>query len=185
MEDEQIVRLYWERSEQAILETDRKYGAYCNSIAYGILQSAEDARESVNDTYWASWRSMPPHCPSILATFLGKITRRISIDRWRRDNRMKRGGGAVTLALEELEQCVAGSDHVEKAVEQKELVQAINSFLDTLPVLERRIFLARYWYLDSMECIASHWGYSRSKVTSMLFRTRKKLRRHLEKEGYL
>lgn len=109
MDDELIVQLYWDRSENAISETDRKYGAYCNSIAYGILQSKEDAEESVNDTYMDAWNSMPPHRPSILATFLGKITRRISIDRWRNLNRAKRGGGEVTLALEELEQCVAGS----------------------------------------------------------------------------
>ena len=185
MDDELIVQLYWDRSENAISETDRKYGAYCNSIAYGILQSKEDAEESVNDTYMDAWYSMPPHRPSILATFLGKITRRISIDRWRNLNRVKRGGGEVTLALEELEQCVAGNHDVEKEIEKKELVQAINRFLDTLPIPERRVFLARYWYMDSIQDIATHFKFSQSKVMSMLFRTRNKLRRQLEKEGYL
>ena len=128
---------------------------------------------------------MPPHRPSILATFLGKITRRISIDRWRNRNRAKRGGGEVTLALEELEQCVAGSHDVEGEIEKQELVQAINRFLDTLPVSERRVFLARYWYLDSIQEIASRFRFSQSKVMSMLLRTRNKLRRQLEKEGYL
>ena len=128
---------------------------------------------------------MPPHRPSILATFLGKITRRISIDRWRNLNRIKRGGGEVTLALEELEQCVVGSQDVEKEIEKKELVLAINRFLDTLPVSERRVFLARYWYMDSIQEIASHFKFSQSKVMSMLVRTRNKLRRLLEKEGYL
>ena len=185
MDDELIVQLYWDRSENAISETDRKYGAYCNSIAYGILQSKEDSRESVNDTYMDAWNAMPPHRPSILATFLGKITRRIAIDRWRTLNRVKRGGGEVTLALEELEQCIVGGQSPEQEIERKELVQAINRFLDTLPLPERRVFLARYWYLDSIQQIASHFHFSQSKVTSMLFRTRKKLRQHLEKEGYL
>ena len=185
MDDKLIIELYWNRAEDAISETDRKYGAYCNSIAYGILQSKEDAQESVNDTYLDAWNAMPPHRPYNLATFLGKITRRIAIDRWRSITRVKRGGGEVTLALEELEQCIAGSQTPEKEIEKKELVQAINRFLDTLPIPERRIFLARYWYMSSIQEIASHWGFSQSKVMSILFRTRNKLRRQLEKEEYL
>ncbi len=185
MDDELIVQLYWDRSESAISETDRKYGAYCNSIAYGILQNKEDAEESVSDTYMDAWNSMPPHHPSILATFLGKITRRISIDRWRSKTRLKRGGGEINLALEELEQCIAGDQSPEQEIEQKKLAQAINDFLDELPIQERRVFLARYWYMDSIREIAAHFKFSQSKVMSMLFRTRNKLRQHLEKEGYL
>ena len=185
MDDEQIVKLYWDRSEQAISETGQKYGGYCRRIAYNILRNLEDAEESVNDTYWDAWNAMPPHQPSILATFLGKITRRIAIDRWRSLNRMKRGGGEVTLALEELERCIAGGQSPEREIEKKELVQAINRFLDKLPITERRVFLARYWYMDSIQEIAFRFQFSQSKVRSMLFRTRKKLRKHLEKEGYL
>lgn len=185
MDDELIVKLYWERSASAIELTDQKYGAYCHSIAYNILRSREDAEESVNDTYMDAWNAMPPHRPSILATFLGKITRRISIDRWRASSRIKRGGGEIPLALEELEQCIAGGHSPEQEIEKKELAEAINRFLDTLAVAERRVFLARYWYMDSIQEIASHWGFSKSKVMSMLFRTRNKLRRQLEKEGYL
>ena len=133
MDDELIVKLYWDRSEHAISETSQKYGAYCHSIAYGILQSREDAEESVNDTYMDAWNAMPPHRPSILATFLGKITRRISIDRWRSLNRIKRGGGEVTLALEELEQCIAGGQSPEREIEKKELVQVIKSFSGQAP----------------------------------------------------
>ena len=155
MDDELIVKLYWDRSEHAISETSQKYGAYCHSIAYGILQSREDAEESVNDTYMDAWNAMPPHRPSILATFLGKITRRISIDRWRSLNRIKRGGGEVTLVLEELEQCIAGGQSPEREIEKKELVQAINRFLDKLPILERRVFLARYWYMESIQQMES------------------------------
>ena len=185
MDDELIVKLYWERSASAIELTDLKYGAYCNSIAYNILRSREDAEECVNDTYMDAWNAIPPHRPSILATFLGKITRRISIDRWRAINRIKRGGGEMPLALEELEQCIAGGHSPEQEIERKELVEAINRFLDTLAVPERRVFLARYWYMDSIQEIASHFKFSQSKVMSMLFRTRNKLRRQLEKEGYL
>ena len=185
MDDELIVQLYWDRSENAISETDRKYGAYCISIAYGILQSKEDAEESVNDTYMDAWNSMPPHRPSILATFLGKITRRISIDRWRNLNRVKRGGGEVTLALEELEDCVADNQTVEKAYERKQLALVFNRFMESLSETERRVFLCRYWYLDSISAIANYYGFSESKVTSMLHRTRKKLRAVLEKEGLI
>ncbi len=183
MDDELIVQLYWDRSESAIRETDRKFGSYCKSIAYNILQNIEDAEESVNDTYMDAWNAMPPHRPSILATFLGKITRRISIDRWRSQTRLKRGGGEITLALEELDECIAGSQNVEKEMERKELAQLINRFLDSLPATERRVFLSRYWYMDSIKDIAQNFGFSQSKVMSMLHRLRQKLRRRLE-EGY-
>ena len=185
MEDERIVQLYWARSSQAIAETDRKYGTYCNSIAYGILQNNEDAEESVSDTYLDAWNAMPPHRPSVLATFLGKITRRIAIDRWRSANRAKRGGGEIVVALEELEQCLAGGQSPEQEIEKKELAQTVNRFLDGLSLWERRVFLARYWYLDSIREIGERFGFSQSKVTSMLFRSRNKLRLQLEKEGYL
>ena len=185
MEDEQIVQLYWERSEQAIPATDRKYGAYCSSIAYSILECPEDAEESVNDTYLDAWNSMPPHRPSILATYLGKITRRISIDRFRTRTRLKRGGNAVTLALEELDECIPGGQDVHGEVEQRELVRIIDRFLDTLARDERRVFLSRYWYLEDIRTISAHFRFSQSKVKSMLHRTRGKLRLLLEQEGYV
>lgn len=185
MEDQQIIDLYWSRSETAIAETDRKYGKYCYSIAYNILTNNEDAEESVSDTYMAAWTSMPPKCPSILAAFLGKITRHLSIDRWRARNRYKRGGGEIVLALEELEDCATDSQTVEKAYAQKQLIQVFRRFLEALPETERRIFLCRYWYLDSVSDISHYYGFSNSKVTSMLYRTRKKLRAVLEEEGLL
>ena len=184
MEDERIVALYWDRSESAITETASKYGGYLNNISYNILVDREDAQECVNDTYHAAWNSMPPHRPSILSTFLGKITRRISIDRWRKLNAEKRGSGELPLALEELEDCVSGSGSVEDEIRRRELVKLFNVFLDMLPVTERRVFLCRYWYMDSIPSIAQQFGFSRSKVTSMLHRTRAKLRSVLEKEGY-
>lgn len=185
MEDPQIVQLYWDRSEQAITETDRKYGAYCAGIAYGILQNREDTEETVSDSYMGAWNAMPPHRPSVLATFLGKIVRRIAIDKWRSGNRAKRGGGEIILALEELGECVPGGGSPEQEVQREELARSVNRFLDGISLWERRVFLARYWYLDSIREIADHFAFSQSKVQSMLFRTRNKLRQHLEKEGYL
>lgn len=184
MDDQSIVELYWSRSENAISETDVKYGRYLNSISYNILVNHEDAQECVNDTYHNAWNTMPPDRPSVLSTFLGKITRRLSIDRWRRLNAEKRGGGELTLALDELENCVSGYGNVENEIERRELAKLFNSFLDTLPVTERRVFLCRYWYMDSIQSIAVQFGFSQSKVASMLHRTRAKLRTVLEKEGY-
>ena len=185
MEDEKIIELFWNRSESAISETAQKYGNYCYSIAYNILTNSEDAEESVSDTYMAAWKAMPPRRPSILASFLGKITRHLSIDRWRSRNRYKRGGGEIVLALEELEDCIADRQTVEMALERKQLAVVFNRFLDSLPEMERRVFLCRYWYLDPIADIAGYYGFSVSKVTSMLHRTRKKLRTTLEKEGLL
>ena len=127
---------------------------------------------------------MPPHRPLVLSTFLGKITRRISIDRWRMRNAQKRGSGEIVLVLDELEDCVSGSDSVEGEMERRELAELLNSFLGTLADTERRVFLCRYWYMDSIQTIAKKFGFSQSKVTSMLHRTRGKLRTILEKEGY-
>ena len=143
MDDQNIIALYWARSETAISETAQKYGGYCFSIAKNILTNHEDAEESVNDTYLTAWNAMPPRRPSILATFLGKITRRLAIDRWRYRNACKRGGGEVTLALDELEDC-ASQDSLEKAMDRKELAVAFNSFL------------SRYWYLDPIADIAQY-----------------------------
>ena len=185
MDDQSIVALFWERSEQAIAETDRKYGAYCYSIAYHALANSEDAEESVSDTYMAAWNQLPPHRPSILATFLGKITRRISINRWKAKNTAKRGGGQITLTLEELDDCVDGKQNIERAYESHELVWAFNRFLETLPETERDVFLRRYWFFDPIADIAESFGFTQSKVTSMLYRTRGKLRKQLEKEGFL
>ena len=184
MNDKNIVDLYFNRDEEAITQTDKKYGRYCYSIAYNILTNKEDAEESVSDTYMTAWRAIPPRRPSVLSAFLGKITRHISIDRWRERSAYKRGGGEVTLALEELEDCVAGLQNVEMEYERKELIRAYVKFLDTLPITERRVFLCRYWYVDSVEAIAEKFGFSQSKVKTMLYRTRKKFRKTLWEEGF-
>lgn len=185
MDDKGIVELYWQRSEKAIGETDRKYGSYCFRIAYNILANPEDAEESVSDTYLAAWNKLPPHRPAALAIFLGKITRNLSISRWRSRSASKRGGGEIILALDELEDCVDGTQDVEGACESRELNRILNQFLNTLPKMERDIFLRRYWFLDPIGDIAESFGFTPSKVTSMLHRTRGKLRKQLEKEGFV
>jgi len=184
MDDNRIVDLYWQRNESAISETATKYGKYLHSISYQILLNNEDAEECVNDTYNDAWQSMPPHRPSILSTFLGKITRRISIDLWRKYSAEKRGGGVMTLALDELEECVSETGDVEAEVERLELQKKLNDFLLALPKVDRQVFMCRYWYMDSISDIAKQFAYSQSKVKSMLYRTRNKLRAMLEKEGY-
>lgn len=183
MEDSRIVDLYWSRSENAISETMAKYGKYCYSIAFNILANEEDAKESVNDTYMNAWNSMPPHRPSVLSTFLGKITRRLSIDKWRAKNADKRGGGEVALVLDELSDCIPAHNNVELEVEAAELAKIINSFLKTLSLIEKRVFISRYWYLDPIPSICQQFGFTDSKIKSMLYRTRKKLLIYLKKEG--
>ena len=184
MDDKCIVDLYFSRSEQAIAETAVKYGRYCHSIAYGILQNEEDAEESVNDTWLGAWNAMPPHRPSVLSAFLGKITRRLSLDKWRRYHAEKRGGGEVPLVLDELEELVAGGDEVEGVLEKKQLSLLIASFVRQLPDAEKRVFVCRYFYVESVEAVVARFDFSVSKVKSMLFRTRIKLRAVLEKEGF-
>ena len=185
MEDKQIIDLYFQRSESAITETDQKYGHYCYSIAYNILENQEDAEESVSDTYWAAWKTIPPKRPSALGAFLGKITRNLSIDRWRSGTAQKRGGGELALSLEELKECASSLQSPDRAYEQKEFSLLFNRFLDELPATEKNVFLCRYFYLDSIAAIAAFTGFSQSKVTSMLHRTRIKLRKRISKEGLL
>ena len=184
-EDQKIIDLYWNRSENAITETAVKYGRYCTSIAYGILKSREDAQECVSDAYLMAWNAIPPRRPADLGTYLGKITRNLSIDRLRTRNRDKRGGGEMPLALEELEEVVVGSDSPENEAIRKELAASMNRFLGELTVQERYVFLRRYWYLDSLADIAKNTGFSGSKVASMLFRLRGRLKKQVIKEELL
>ena len=185
MDDQAILDLYFIRSENAISETAVKYGGYCYSIAYNILVNKEDAEESVSDTWLTAWRTIPPRRPSALSVFLGKITRNGAISRWRERNADKRGGGEIALALEELSECVADPNTVEKAYDHRETVLACNRFLGILPETERNVFLRRYWCVDTVADIAASFGFSEGKVKSMLHRTRQKLRKQLEKEGLL
>ena len=184
MEDARIIDLYWQRDESAISETAAKYGKYLHSISYGILRNEEDAEECVSDTYAGAWQAMPPHRPSVLSAFLGKITRRISISLWRKRSAEKRGGGETALALDELEECVSGEGDAESEAERRELREKLNAFLRALPPTERQVFLRRYWFMDPVADIAGRFACSESRIRSMLYRTRKKLRAMLEEEGY-
>lgn len=183
MEDERIIDLYWARQENAIVETDKKYGNYCRSIALHILKSMEDSEECVNDTWMKAWDSMPPKRPDFLSAFLGKITRNISISRYRMNHARKRGSGEVDLLLMELEECLPSAKSVEEEIEGKETAAAIDRFLYGIDEESRNIFIRRYFFVDSIKEITKRFGISESKVKSQLFRTRNKLRDHLEKEG--
>lgn len=184
MEDSQIVALYWARDEAALAESETKYGGYCRSIALGILNSREDAAECVNDTFFRAWESMPPHRPGRLDTFLGKLTRNLSLDRWRARRAQKRGGGQVELALHELEECLPSADHPERELEAEALAESLNRFLEALPREKRVLFVQRYWYLRPVEELAAAHGMRKNTAASTLFRLRSALREHLEKEGF-
>lgn len=183
MKDAEIVKLYWDRDEAAIAATAESYGNYCYSIAYHILQSPEDAQECVNDTYWKAWLSISPHRPNRLATYLGKITRNLSLDRLKRLNAQKRGSGQAELALRELEGCIPTAVDMERIVDEIVLTNAINQFLRQQPRTERNIFIGRYWHLYSIAELAEAYGMRQSKIASLLFRMRSKLKHYLEKEG--
>ena len=183
MNDSQIIALYFSRDQRAIEETAAKYGNYCYSITHNILQDKEDAEEAVSDTYLALWDAIPPHKPVMLRTFLGKIARRTALKKWEKNCTQKRGGGEVALALEELSEYLSDGNTPETAIETAELTKTLNEFLRKLPKVERQIFLCRYWYLDSIADIAERFGFTQSKVKSMLSRTRMKLRNVLTKEG--
>ncbi len=185
MDDAKILDLYFARSEQAIQETDAKYGGLCYRIAYNILSNQEDSEETVSDTYLTAWKRIPPTRPNIFSAFLSKVTRDLSINRWKADHRKKRYGGQIDLALEELDNLADGKEDIEKRCESREMILVYNRFLSELPVSQRKLFLMRYFYLDSIAKISEKTGFSESKVKSMLYRTRNKLRDTLRKEAYL
>ncbi len=185
MKDQYIIELYWKRDEKAITETADKYGRYCYSIAFNILSSAEDAEESVNDAYLNAWNSIPPHRPEIFSTFIGKVTRFVSLKKWRQKRTQKRGSGNIDLAYEELSDCIPANTTIDEELENREIAKLINVFLDELSMYEQKVFICRYWYFDSISTISNQFGFSESKVKSMLHRTRKKLRSKLIKEGVI
>lgn len=184
MDDQGIIRLYWERNERAIIESASKYGAYLRSIAGNILNNEEDIEECVNDTWLRAWEAIPPARPSRLSVFFGKITRNLSFDRYRYINRDKRGNGAIGLVLDELKDCVSGKDDPESTYEAKELMREINSFLNSLSEERRAMFILRYWYADSISSIAGYLGLSENNVSVSLSRIRSKLQEHLIERGF-
>ncbi len=184
MDDSVIVQMYWDRNEEALSETAKKYGSYCFSIAKNIVGNNEDAEECVNDTYLQTWNSIPDNKPKMLSTYLGKITRNISFNRYKRNNAEKRGGGQIGLVLDELSDLIASPDKPEMEIDSKLLSKAINSFLSNLPLEKRKIFMCRYWYADSIKDIAKTFGMTENNVSVILNRLRQKLSEHLKESGF-
>lgn len=185
MDDTAILDLFFRRDESAISETDLKYGRYCRRIAQNILNSEPDSEECVSDTYFRVWNVIPPQRPQNFSAFLGKITRNLSISRLRKNNAVKRGCGEYELCLDELRPALSPSGNPELEYELRELTGYIDLFLAGLCEAERNIFVSRYWFLLPVAQIAECAGFTPSKTTSMLFRTRNKLRKYLIKEGLL
>jgi len=183
MEDRQIVELYFQRSEIAIAETDKKYGRYCHYIAYRILENDEDAKEIVNDTYLKTWNTIPPNCPDPLKPYVGMISRQLSLDRYEREHAQKRGG-QVTLLLYELAECIPDNDSGEDIGASIDLSDALSRFIRSLPDKTQKVFVRRYWYSSPISEIAEEYGMKESNVTVLLYRTRKKLKEFLSKEGF-
>lgn len=182
LEDEHILELYINRNESAIAESSRQYGRYCYSISYNILSDKEDAEECVNDTWLRTWNAIPPQRPSKLSFFVGRITRNLSLDKFKAKKTKKRGG-EMTIILGELDDCIPSDHDVEQAILEKDLAETINRFLRTLPERECNLFLARYWYSHSQAEIAAQFAMKENNVKASLFRTRTKLKTHLQEEG--
>ena len=184
MKDAEIVALYWDRNEAAIQQTEQKYAAYLSKVAYNILSDFEDSRECVNDTYLKAWNSMPPHSPCVLSTYLGKITRQLSIDMFRKKHSTKRYASEYALSLDELGDSFSDGTTPEQVLDAKKLDEAINHFLRTLPHEARNAFIGRYYFFDSLKDVAGYCGMSEAKAKSMLYRTRQSLKAYLVKEGF-
>jgi len=183
MTDFEIIDMYWNRNEDAIKETSSKYGAYCNKIAYNILSDNGASEECVNDTYLRIWNDIPPTIPKIFSAYIGKITRNIAINIYYLKKAKKRGEGNAEVVIHELEECISTNVSVEDELQEKQFMEKIDTFLGDLEKSKRVIFVRRYWYADSIEQISDRFGIGESKVKSILFRGRKKLRTFLEEEG--
>lgn len=184
MEDGRIIELYWQRSPDAVSETARKYGAYCFAVAENILHSAEDSEECVNDAWFRAWNAMPPQRPGALRLFLARITRNLAFDRFRARSAEKRFGGEMALVLHELSECLGGAS-TEAVFEAEELRQCIGRFVRSLPQRDGNVMARRYFFAEPVADIAKRYGLSENHVMVILTRTRKKLKAHLLKEGYL
>jgi RNA polymerase sigma-70 factor (ECF subfamily) len=171
-----------EEDEAAIAETQKKYGTYCRTIAELILSSHEDAEECVNDAYRKAWDTIPPRQPASLASYMGMLTRQLSLNRIKQNHRQKRGGGDIPLVLEELQECISDRGDVPSA-DDITLRDALNRFLGELPKRTRVIFMRRYWFTEDVARIAADFGVTEGHVNVLLYRTRKKLKQYLEKEG--
>ena len=182
MEDGKIIDLFFARSERAIRELDKKYGKVCRNLSYRIVNSRQDAEECVNDAYWGAWNAIPPARPNPLLSYMVKIVRSISLKAYWRNEAAKRGGHC-TVALEEIERCIADSKTVEAEVEAKALARIIEDFLDTLTTKERVIFMRRYAYMDAYADIAKRVGISENNISVRLTLIRQKMKQYLTERG--
>lgn len=185
MTDSEIIELYMLRDERAIVETQRLYGNYCEKIARNILGNLQEAQECVNAVYLKVWESIPPRHPDIFAAYLAKITRNSALSMYRKNAAEKRGSGTVPLILDELSEIVEDKTDVAKTAEDRELIAEINRFLGELPEKNRRVFVMRFVCCESVRVIAERMGFSEGNVSITLNRTKKLLKQHLKKEGYL
>ncbi|MBP5266044.1 MAG: sigma-70 family RNA polymerase sigma factor [Lachnospiraceae bacterium] len=185
MKDEEIIELFFRRNERAIRETNAKYGKYCHSIAFHILNNSADAEECVSDTLFRAWNSIPPTRPTVFQMYLGKIVRNIAFNKYEALRALKRGGGTVAEVLEELEECIPDGNDVEQTVIAKELEQIIRAFVNKLPKREAYVFASRYFYTESIDEIAKKYGMTKNNVNVMLSRMRKRLKDYLVKEEYI
>lgn len=183
MKDNDIIELFWKRSENAITETSIKYGKYCFKIAQNILDNEKDSEECVNDAYLKVWNHIPPQRPNNFAAYLGRTTRNTALDKYKNTNRKKRGQGQTEEVLEELTGCIPSNNNTEYIADNIVLAEVLNKFLSTLPTNTRKVFMQRYWYMSSVKEISKELGYSESKVKMLLLRTRNELKLLLEKEG--
>lgn len=182
MDDSKIIELFWERSERALKEISAKYGGYCRAIAGNILGNWQDIDECLNDTWLAAWNSIPPQKPRSLSVYIGRITRNHALNRRKNLNAQKRGGGQTEAVLEELRECLSGSD-MDDQLDELVLRDAINTFLRGQRSQNRAIFLRRYWAMERVEDIAMDLGLGRGQTANILYRMRRELKKHLEKEG--
>ena len=182
MEDSKIIALFYARSEQAIAELSKKYGAVCNKVAENILNSKQDAEECVNDAYLGAWDTIPPQNPNPLLTYVCRIVRNLAIKKYHANTAQKRNSH-YDVALEELENCFSNAESVEAALDVQELTAYLNVFLETLDVEKRVLFVRRYWYGDSVEELAKRFSISKHNVSVRLSRTREKLKVYLAEKG--
>ncbi len=185
MDDKDIIKLYFDRNEAAIKETDLKYRPYCFRISNNILRDYQSAEECVNDTYLETWRTIPPQNPNVFKLFLAKITRNLSLDSYRKTHAQKRGGGQIPLILYELDEVVSGIYDLEEEVIYRDLLRILNDFVNNLSDEDKTIFLQRYFYAMPIKEIASNSNYKYNNLVTRLHRLRKKLREILESEGLL
>lgn len=182
MEDQNIIDMYWSRNESAIAESERKYGRFCQSIAFNILKNREDSLECTQDTWHQAWNSIPPERPCVLRAFFGRITRNLAITKYRKEHAKKRFSG-MTSMLDELAECIPAHNNVENTIESAELSRTISDWLMSLSLNDRTLFVLRYWNGTDIKTLAKKYGCSYEALSQRMYRLRASLKAHLESEG--